>query len=593
MSSTAIDHPATSPTEHGILARRVLLHSLLLGVLANALLRDPPWGVGLTVWMMVFAGTVVALTWHRDPTLKPEQALWLMFAAFFATAYAWRDAGDLQAYDFVAMLGSLTFLVTTISSASPVPNVLGSRIRDLFYAALLAAGNVAGGVLPLALRDAELGAGASVRGRKPRAMLRAAVITLPLLVLFGALLAEADPVFGSIFALPKVDLGTVMSHIVITGVFTWIVGGWMRSAFVDEKARAAAPDGFPVALGQIEITTVLGALTVLFALFVGVQVTWLFGGEALVRSTTGLGYAQYARRGFFELVWVSLLVLPVVIGTRAAIPPEETAVIRRHRRLTLPLLLLLGAMMLSALGRMRLYVQYYGLTTDRLFASVFMLWLALVFVWFAMTVLRGRARLFAGGMTISGFATLAALNVVNPDAIVARANLGRTYISSDSARVVDLAYLASRSGDAIPIIVRALVAPPTSIVGSVARVEEVKARCDATRSVLMNWGSYAGSRSAVRARDWRSWNYGAWRAGNAVRSDEQALRNVTCWDNGVETRFGLRDLRTPRRGEQWFAVPAPAAAVSGSSSRDMVGDSVGTRTVIIPVPPLPASKQPH
>jgi hypothetical protein len=86
MSSTAIDHPATSPTEHGILARRVLLHSLLLGVLANALLRDPPWGVGLTVWMMVFAGTVVALTWHRDPALKPEQALWLMFAAFFATA---------------------------------------------------------------------------------------------------------------------------------------------------------------------------------------------------------------------------------------------------------------------------------------------------------------------------------------------------------------------------------------------------------------------------------------------------------------------------------------------------------------------------
>ena len=292
---------------------------------------------------------------------------------------------------------------------------------------------------------------------------------------------------------------------------------------------------------------------------------------------------------------MSLLVLPVVIGTRAAIPADETAVIRRHRRLTLPLLLLLGAMMLSALGRMRLYVQYYGLTTDRLFASVFILWLALVFVWFAMTVLRGRARLFAGGMTISGFATLAALNIVNPDAIVARTNLGRTYISADSARVVDLAYLASRSGDAIPIIVRTLVAPPTSIVGSAARVEEVKARCDATRSVLMNWGSYAGSRAAVRTRDWRAWNYGAWRAQNAVQSNEQALRNVTCWDSGVEARFGLRDLRTPRRGEQWFAVPAPraAAAVSGSSSRDMVGDSAGTRTVIIPVPPLPASKQPH
>ena len=53
--------------------------------------------------------------------------------------------------------------------------------------------------------------------------------------------------------------------------------------------------------------------------------------------------------------------------------------------------------MASALGRMGLYVHYYGLSMDRLFATVFMFWLAIVFAWFGVTVLRGRMRDFAAG----------------------------------------------------------------------------------------------------------------------------------------------------------------------------------------------------
>src|SRR5207249_9555028 len=110
-----------------------------------------------------------------------------------------------------------------------------------------------------------------------------------------------------------------------------------------------------VTLGTLDVTIILGGLVALFALFVGVQIGWLFGGERLVRSTTGLGYAQYARHGFFELVWVSLLVLPVLLGTRVAISEGDARSIRRHRRLSMPLLLLVGATMVSAIGRMRLY----------------------------------------------------------------------------------------------------------------------------------------------------------------------------------------------------------------------------------------------
>ena len=87
----------------------------------------------------------------------------------------------------------------------------------------------------------------------------------------------------------------------------------------------------PITLGSLDVTIVLGGLVALFGLFVSVQIGWLFGGERLVRATTGLGYAQYARHGFFELVWVSLLVLPVLLGSRSALRDDDGTAVRRHR----------------------------------------------------------------------------------------------------------------------------------------------------------------------------------------------------------------------------------------------------------------------
>ena len=56
---------------------------------------------------------------------------------------------------------------------------------------------------------------------------------------------------------------------------------------------------------------------------------------------------------------------------------------------------------------MRLYVHYYGLTTDRLYTLVFMGWLGSVLVLLAATVLRGRGRLFVAGSAASALVLLA------------------------------------------------------------------------------------------------------------------------------------------------------------------------------------------
>jgi hypothetical protein len=212
---------------------------------------------------------------------------------------------------------------------------------------------------------------------------------------------------------------------------------------------------------------------------------------------------------------------------------------------------------------MALYVHYYGPSTARLYASVFMVWLAIVFVWFGLTVLRGRTRDFAAGMTITGFLTLAGLNLVNPEALVARASVDRagaalavtdsiaatshTSTTAKPSSPIDYLYLTwSLDGDAASEVVRALLAPPVARPSTAAREVEVRSRCDAVRSLLERWGP------AARATDWRRWNVGAWRARKEVRSQEAALRAVTCWDAGGELPFGTREQREPVKGEQWY-----------------------------------------
>jgi hypothetical protein len=176
--------------------------------------------------------------------------------------------------------------------------------------------------------------------------------------------------------------------------------------------------------------------------FVLVQLRYLFGGRGLVEERVHLTYAQYARHGFFELVAVAVLVLPLLVAANTFVRS------RLVRWLSFGLVALVFVVMASALQRLRLYQQEYGLTELRLYATGVVLWLALVFALLAVTVLRGRPRPFALGAIVLGFAATLALNVLNPDAWIVRTNLSRPQ--------VDAAYLARLSDDAVPTLLQRL-----------------------------------------------------------------------------------------------------------------------------------------
>jgi hypothetical protein len=513
-------------THVAVMARAILPHALLLGVAADLLLRDGLAGLGLPVWIALLALTALALAWTDGRRLSGEAAGWLVTALLFASAMAWRAAEGLQVFDFLATLFALG--MTAIAIADRRAALFAPRMRDTAVAAVRTVASIAGGIVPLALRDAAF---ADTRGEfdgRVRPVMRAVMIALPLLLLFGSLLRSADPVFASLVAFPDIDVDVVASHFVLGGFFAWIVAGWARAALLRPSIGAPVAIELPVRLGRLDLTAALGTLNALFALYVLTQLGWFFGGERFLQARTGLTAAEYARQGFFQMVWVVLLVLPLLLASRAMLR-RDRSLERRHTALATPLLVLLGLMVASAVLRMRLYVHYYGLTLERFYPLVLMGWLAIVLLWLGLTVLRARDRHFAAGAVISALVVLGMLNIVVPDVIVARVNVARAQRQADAAEpTLDLRHLATLGGEAVPITLTALLEPAKEPGDSASALRIARDRCGAARTLLGRWGPSGRELARHESSDapWRLWNAGVVGAVRAARDHHRALLSV-------------------------------------------------------------------
>ncbi len=203
-------------------------------------------------------------------------------------------------------------------------------------------------------------------------------------------------------------------------------------------------------LGTVETVIILGLVDLLFLSFVIFQVPYLFGGMELVQNTPDFKLADYARRGFGELVAVAALVLPMLLVSHWLLRRETQRLEGLFRILAGVQIALLFVIMASAVQRLVLLTGElgYGMTTVRFYPMVFMAWLAVVFVWFGITVLRGGRKHFAWGALWSAIVILGATNLMNPDAYIASTNIKLM----QQGREFDAHYNANLSDDALPVL---------------------------------------------------------------------------------------------------------------------------------------------
>lgn len=476
----------TIVSEETKLGLQLLGTALLVGIAGDVLFRELVAGLNVVLWVGIGLSALLILERMRGEPILGE-AKWLRLPMlFFAATFAWRDSITLNALSLLALLLLAAMIALRVRLGKLVRSGVWDHMQSLIFGSLF----VCFGPCFLLMSDTKWNElPRDGWSKQTLAIGRGLAIAAPLLLLFGGLFAAADEAFRNLLAQTfNVDAGVVVSHLILTGLFAWLTAGFLRLLFIRTGlVEPTASAALPLSLGIIEIGTVIGLLDGLFLSFVLVQFRYFFGGRANIPNGRGVEFAEYARHGFFELVWVSLLVLPLLLGAHWLLRKDNPAHERIFRVLAGIKLALLSVIMVSAMQRMRLYQSECGLTELRVYTMAFMGWLALVFVWFAATVLRGQRERFAFGAIVLGLAMIAALHFVNPDNLIVRVNFQR----AREGKSFDANYVTLLSADAVPAVL--------------ANVATVKPEAQQT------------IRTQLQAR-WASYSYGGLRAWNWSRS---------------------------------------------------------------------------
>jgi len=486
-----------------------LLAAVLLGILGDALLNTRWPGLNVPLWCLATVLTAIAVARaHRGTTSVPAIAFGVA-VVFFSSVFAWRETDGVLALSVLSMFSAFGMLAFAL--ARWPADLPGATIPRYFAAAFgLGLSAVVGAPVLVAGDGALAPTSDAPRAGRVLPVLRGIAIAIPILFVFAELLGAADARFADFLArIIDVDLARVIQHVVFGGFIAWVTAGWLRGALIARQplgVTEAALRGSTFRLGATELVVPLVLLDILFVAFIAFQLPYLFGGAEHLREAAGLTAAEYARRGFFELVAVAALLLPLLLLGNALVRRENAREVRVFRAAASTTLVLLAIIMISAMQRMRLYTMYFGLTESRIFATAAMVWLAVVFALFATTVLRGRPQWFVLGALVTGWVTVATLALLNPAAMIVRNQVSRAL----DGKEVDVAYLGKLGADAAPAMRDALPSLTPVVRCQLAGV--LAARAD--------------KRERGLPEDWRWWNASARRAFEIARTIPADLR--TC-----------------------------------------------------------------
>jgi hypothetical protein len=524
-TTTIADTPPSEATTPIVLRFPPLLagSALGLGIIADLLFYGRIPGISFPLFIACCLAALHGLAWFEQ---RPSIAInrWLSVAAlFFAILAVIRVEPTILILNMVTALGLLLLQVGLFRGINSMLLSTGGYLLQGMSTAIRI------GFSPFqpffAFCRNLLSRSDRLRALIP--VVRGLALALPIVGMFGILLMMADSLFAdAMWQLLTLNLpfsiDWLAGHIILISVVGWASAGALLVALQSEPTATDAPLGYPKpwGLGWIEGLTVLIAVDTLFAGFMVVQAAYLFGGfDTVVKNN--LTYADYARRGFFELVLVAILTLGLIWFLVRATRREETWQRQAFHTAAALLVFLTIGLLSSAFQRMWLYEEAYGFTHLRLYTHTFMIWLALALLLCLAALIADRPHWLSFGGMASAFVILALLTLANPEAIIVQANVARfqatgnlDFVGGQTAndtedfesyrrnQELDANYLARLSEDATPALVAALPLLPAEEQATI-------------RDALLWQQQWLGE---VEQQGWPAWHWARATARNALQS---------------------------------------------------------------------------
>lgn len=478
--------------EHLIL----LMGSLLLGILANILFYASEWGISIPIFVAAFY-MLLYLCCGKEMKIKANLP-WALSIPVLLLSFTYLFYSNMIFYilNFMAialLIVAQTMLITGNNAFSwHTPGFLVDILYGFFYR-FFAFVNKPFKVIASAFPTKEKNPGAGV----VRKVLLGLVISVPLLLIVVTLLVSADAIFESYMErIPDIFEGVKIGEYFGRAIFVLFVLFTSFSflfSLMEKKKPATSIEGD----GSVKLTkvwdpvvviTIMVLVNVIYLMFVAIQFAYLFGGAELALPG-GFTYSEYARRGFFELITVTVINFGIMLLFIGFTKMSNRTAGKILRCLYSLLVGNTAVMLASAYYRMLLYEGAYGFTYLRVLTQAFMIFMFVLFGISLFRIWRDGFSL-AKPFIVTAIAAFVIVNYLNVDCIIARNNIDR-YYKTDK---IDVDYLSTLSYDALSEIAK-LKAADGKLAEDIAGLIREK------------------SKNALENNDWQSFNIARYRAG--------------------------------------------------------------------------------
>lgn len=416
---------------------------LLLAFLADYLLLEELIGMSYSVFLAIFYGTFFYL--FRKNSFTNKQIGGLVFASVWLLSISYTITG-LPFFNVLNLLliPVLVFIhLVLITGPSAIAwhtpaflLFLGRKIAQMFrYGIRLVRLN--GGKTKNSLDKTVYGT--------IRKVAIGILIAIPLLFVVLSLLTSADMQFARMLASFPGELLNFNTDLIFRGIRVAIIAIvfllFFKTVWKKPKQPVQALHDLPRNWDHIITITVLVLVNLVYLLFTVVQFRYFFSGSL----EAGFSYAEYARRGFFELILVTIINFAILL--------TSLTFVKRHTSIVMKGMLTLligfsGIMLISSFMRLMLYEEAYGFTRLRILAHSFMIFLAIILLYTLFKVWIERLSL-ARFYLISALFYYVGLNIIGIDQIIVSNNIDRY----EQTGKIDIAYLGLLSDAAVPELV--------------------------------------------------------------------------------------------------------------------------------------------
>ncbi len=462
----------------------ILLYGLAVGVLFDIFFYNKTLGISYPAFIVLII-MVVAMVFYKDfGRLKNKAWIWSIPIIMLSLTFAIYSNQILKILNFLIILYLLVMMTSLVSDTNRSD---WSDIRFLadFFKRIF---------MPFRFIHMPFITFFRIKGDdgqdKRRVLPRIAIgllISIPILALIIWLLSSADIVFKDLFI--NIPVSKIIKHFFLILAITVYAICFLWSllkAHDEDRQEKYSKIKWKRFLDPVILITLLFLLNVVFTVFSIIQFKYLFGGESFILPSA-YTYAEYARRGFFELVVVAIINFIILLLAISFIKREN----RKTHLLSKMLLSLLAGftfvMLSSAFYRMLVYEQAYGFTYLRIFVQAFMVLMFFLFILNIVFIWYQRLPIIKGYF-ITTLVVYILLNFANVDVIIARNNIYRY----EKTGQIDMDYLKELSYDATPELER-LLSDDSKKDAVISYFNEIKPGLESQ----ISWQSFNLSRSSA------------------------------------------------------------------------------------------------